>query len=222
MSLVLCFLKGIGVCFFVYVTFILFSFLYGTVRSGPLRSRPKAGLNMCGCFWGSSLQGNWRGGESEGREWVGGGARSHYGRSHPWRGREENTWHPRPFRIPSMMRSWGKNLTRTAVQDTRDPPGWPRPLPHPVSSPLFCYCSCLPCCRFLCCLTRALLLLFHWIKANLKPELINLLYACNQWSGCVWKKCFNSNPFAGILACLINVCSHCKRLAGDFLQVVNF
>ena len=49
-SLVLCFLKGIGVCFFVYVTFILFSFLYGTVRSGPLRSRPKAGLNMCGCF----------------------------------------------------------------------------------------------------------------------------------------------------------------------------
>ena len=28
--------------------------------------------------------------------------------------------------------------------------------------------------------------------------------------------------FAGILACLINVCSHCKRLAGDFLQVVNF
>ena len=36
------------------------------------------------------------------------------------------------------------------------------------------------------------------------------------------KKCFNSNPFAGILACLINVCSHCKRLAGDFLQVVNF
>ena len=25
------------------------------------------------------------------------------------------------------------------------------------------------------------------------------------------KKCFNSNPFAGILACLINVCSHCKN-----------
>ena len=69
---------------------------------------------------------------------------------HPWRGYEEETWQARPSRI-------------------RDPPGWPRPLPHAVSSPLCCYCSCLPCCRFLCCLLRALLLLFHWIKTNLKP-----------------------------------------------------
>ena len=36
---------------------------------------------------------------------------------HPWRGHEEKTWQARPSRI-------------------RDPPGWPRPLPHPVSSPL--------------------------------------------------------------------------------------
>ena len=54
--------------------------------------------------------------------------------------------------IPPMTRSWGEDLTRKAIQDTRDPPGWPWPLPHPVSSPLFCCCSCLPCCRFLCCL----------------------------------------------------------------------
>ena len=70
---------------------------------------------------------------------------------HPWRGHEENTWQARPSRI-------------------RDPPGWPRPLPHPVSSPLFCCCSCLPCCGFLCCLLRVLLLLFHWIKTNLRPR----------------------------------------------------
>ena len=69
---------------------------------------------------------------------------------HPWRGHEEETWQARPSSL-------------------RDPPGWPRPLPHPVSSPLCCYCSCWPCCRFLCCLLRALLLLFHWIKTNLKP-----------------------------------------------------
>ena len=37
---------------------------------------------------------------------------------HPWRGHEEKTWQARPSRI-------------------RDPPGWPRPLPHPVSSPFF-------------------------------------------------------------------------------------
>ena len=69
---------------------------------------------------------------------------------HPWRGHEEKTWHARPSRI-------------------RDPPGWPRPLPHPVSSPHFCCCSCLPCCGFLCCLLRALLFLFHWMRTNLKP-----------------------------------------------------
>ena len=45
-------------------------------------------------------------------------AGSHYGRSRPWPGHEENTGQARPSRI-------------------RDPPGWPRPLPHPVSSPLF-------------------------------------------------------------------------------------
>ena len=27
------------------------------------------------------------------------------------------------------------------------------------------------------------------------------------------KKCFNSNPFAGILACLTNMCSHCKKFS---------
>ena len=54
---------------------------------------------------------------------------------HPWPGHKEKTWQARPSRI-------------------RDPPGWPRLLPHPVSSPLFC-CSCLPCCGFLCCLLRA-------------------------------------------------------------------
>ena len=75
---------------------------------------------------------------------------SHYGRSRRWRGHEENTWQARPSRI-------------------RDPPGWHRPLPHTVSSPLFCRCSCLPCCEFLCCLPRALLLLFHWMRTNLKP-----------------------------------------------------
>ena len=37
---------------------------------------------------------------------------------HPWRGHEERTWQARPSRI-------------------RDPPVWPQPLPHPVSSPLF-------------------------------------------------------------------------------------
>ena len=64
-------------------------------------------------------------------------AGNHYGRSHPWQGQEENTGQARPSRTPSMMRSWGKNLTGKAVQDIRDPPSWPRPLPHPVSSPPF-------------------------------------------------------------------------------------
>ena len=95
-------------------------------------------------------------------------ARSHYARSRPWRGHEENTRQARPSRTPSMTRSWGKTLTDKAVEDIRDPPGWPRPLPHPVSSPRFCCCSCLPWCGFLCCLPRALLLLFHWVKTNLK------------------------------------------------------
>ena len=67
---------------------------------------------------------------------------------HPWWGHKENTWQARLSRI-------------------RDPPGWPRPLPYPISSPLFCCCSHFPCCGFLCCLPRALLLLFHWIKTNL-------------------------------------------------------
>ena len=70
-------------------------------------------------------------------------------RPHPWWGHEENTWQARPSRI-------------------RDPPGWPQPLPYPISSPLFFCCSCLPCCGFLCCLPRALLL-FHWMRTNLKP-----------------------------------------------------
>ena len=43
-------------------------------------------------------------------------------------------WEPL-WEIPPMTRSWGKDLTRKAIQDTRDLPGWPRPLPHPVSSP---------------------------------------------------------------------------------------
>ena len=66
---------------------------------------------------------------------------------HLWWGHKEKTWQAR----------------------IRDPPGWPPPLPHPVSSPLFCCCSCLPCCGFLCCLPRALLLLFHWVRTNWKP-----------------------------------------------------
>ena len=77
------------------------------------------------------------------------GRQSHLG-PHPWRGHEERTWQARPSRI-------------------RYPPGWPRPLPHPVSSPLSCCWSCSLCCGFLCCLPRALLLLFHWVKTNLKP-----------------------------------------------------
>ena len=32
------------------------------------------------------------------------------------------------WEIPPMTRSWGKNLTSKAVQDIRDPPGWPQPL----------------------------------------------------------------------------------------------
>ena len=91
------------------------------------------------------------------------------------------------WRVPPMTRSWRKYQAGKAIQDPihdevmrtktwqarpsriRDPPGWPWSQPHPVSAPLFCCCSCLPCCRFLCCLPRALLLLFHWMRTNLKP-----------------------------------------------------
>ena len=45
------------------------------------------------------------------------GAGSHYGRSCPWQDHEENTRQARPSRIPSMTRSWGKNLTGKAVKD---------------------------------------------------------------------------------------------------------
>ena len=55
---------------------------------------------------------------------------------HSWRGHEEITWQARPSRI-------------------REPSGWPRPLPHHVSSPLCCWCSCFPCCGFLCCLAES-------------------------------------------------------------------
>ena len=44
-------------------------------------------------------------------------AGSHYGRSRPWRGHEENTGQARPSGIPSMRRSWGKYLTGKAVWD---------------------------------------------------------------------------------------------------------
>ena len=71
--------------------------------------------------------------------------------THPRRGLKENNWQARPSRI-------------------RDSPGWPQPLPYPISSHLFCCCSYLLCCRFLCCLPRALLLLFHWIKTNLNAN----------------------------------------------------
>ena len=40
---------------------------------------------------------------------------SHYGRSHLWRGHEENTGQARPSGTPSMMRSRGKYLTVKAV-----------------------------------------------------------------------------------------------------------
>ena len=121
-------------------------------------------------------------------------AGSHYGRSYPWWGHEENTWHARPFRIPSMTRSWGKNLTRKAIQDTGNTPGWPRPLPHPVSSPLFCCCSCLPCCRFLCCLPRALLLFFHWIK-KLKTLIIKSPGSWYPMKGPGMKEMLQFKPF---------------------------
>ena len=73
--LVLCFVKGIlevllGVCGF----YSVFFHVRNCVRSSPQRSRPKAGLNMCGPCWGSSLQGHWGGRGSDGREGVGGGA----------------------------------------------------------------------------------------------------------------------------------------------------
>ena len=46
-------------------------------------------------------------------EWVAVGSR--YGRSHPWRGHEENTGQARPSQTPSMTRSRGKYLTGKAV-----------------------------------------------------------------------------------------------------------
>ena len=62
--------------------------------------------------------------------------------------------------IPPRTRSWGEDLKRKAVQATRGPPGWPRPLPHPVDSPSCCG-PCSSCCGSLRCLLRALLLLSH-------------------------------------------------------------
>ena len=88
----------------------------------------------------------------EGKLWATAG--SHYGRSRLWRGHEENTGQARPSGTPSMTRSRGKNTWQARPSRIRDPPGWPRPLPHPVPSSFFC-CSCLPCCGFLCCLLRA-------------------------------------------------------------------
>ena len=59
---------------------------------------------------------------------------------------------------PTHDKVRGEDLTRKAIQDTRDPPGWPRPLPHPVSSPssavvLVCAAadSCVACPRELPC-----------------------------------------------------------------------
>ena len=51
---------------------------------------------------------------------------------------------------PTMTRSWGEDLKCKAVQATRDPLGWPRPLPHLVSSPSCC-CPCSSCCGSLHC-----------------------------------------------------------------------
>ena len=63
-------------------------------------------------------------------------AGSRYGRSRPWRGHEENTRQARPSRTPSMTRSQEKTWQARSSR-IRDPPGWPLPLPHLVSSPLF-------------------------------------------------------------------------------------
>ena len=63
-------------------------------------------------------------------------AGSHYGRSHPWRGHEENTGQARPSG-PYPWRGHEEKTWQARPSRIRDPPGWPRPLPHPVSSPLF-------------------------------------------------------------------------------------
>ena len=48
-------------------------------------------------------------------------AKSHYGRSCPWRDHEENTGQARPSGTPSMTRSWGKTW-QARPSRIRDPP----------------------------------------------------------------------------------------------------
>ena len=121
---------------------------------------------------------------------------------HPWRGHEEITWQARPSRI-------------------RDPPGWPLPLPHPVSSPLFC-----------CCFLFALLqILVLPAKSSLAPLSLNedqLKTLINKSLGCWYamkgpgmKGMLPFKHFAGILACLINVWSHCKEMLLIVLNILS-
>ena len=80
-SLALCFLRvywSLFVCLFVLRMCVFYPVFFlgrNWVRSGLLRSRPKAGLNMCEPCWGSSLQGSWGGRVSDGKKGVGGGLR---------------------------------------------------------------------------------------------------------------------------------------------------
>ena len=89
--------------------------------------------------------------------------------------------------ILPMTRSWRKYLTGKTVQDPihdevmrKNPdrqgrPGYKTSSRLALASTPPCILSTFlllflfPCCGFLCCLLRALLLLFHWIKTNLKP-----------------------------------------------------
>ena len=142
-------------------------------------------------------------------------------------------WEPL-WEIPPMTRSWRKYLTSKAIQDPihdqviRKKPDMQGHSGYKGLS-RWASASTPPCILlpFLLLFSSALLQILVLPAENSpvplslnKDQLKTLINKSpgrwTLWRGQWWRKCFNSNPSAGILVCLINVCSRCKKCSWLF------
>ena len=119
------------------------------------------------------------------------------------------------WEVPPVTRSWRKYRAGKPSR-IRDPPGWPQPLPHPVSSPPFLL-------LFLFALLQILVLPAESSPAPLSLNEDQLKTLLNKSPGrCCpmkepgMKEMLQFKHFSGILACVINVWSHCTKCSWLF------